>query len=428
MFLMTNDIRCDTLLMSWVITAIWMIQEWVAGGRIGWLLGGFAAAGMGMMTKGPIAIMVPAFCFATQWALQRDWKRFVHPAYLAGIVVIAVLLLPASYGLYTQFDLHPETSVNGKTGVSGLRFFYWSQSFGRITGESPWKNGADISFLMLNMLWSFLPWIFVFLPALFINISKLIKQRFRLEQGQEWLTMGGFLLTYLALGSSSYQLPHYIFVVFPLAAIISAQFISQAITENAKSIKVYRSILVSLTAVVLALVLVLLLFIFPAGLTAVGLWFCLLVIWLYLALSKKLTGKILWLPAAGIIIANLFLTNFIYHQLLTYQVGSQAGRYLKNKGISGKQLMVYKVADPLNSLFFYGESIYPGTDTFNNVVAFPYVLTMREGLDSLQQHGYHWEVLKKGTFFKVSELTGEFLNPATRAATLKDYYIIAIHK
>src|SRR5690606_25878586 len=27
MFLMTNDIRTDTILMSWVITAIWMIRE-----------------------------------------------------------------------------------------------------------------------------------------------------------------------------------------------------------------------------------------------------------------------------------------------------------------------------------------------------------------------------------------------------------------
>src|ERR1700733_13345919 len=28
MFLMTNDIRCDTILMSCVITAIWLIKEW----------------------------------------------------------------------------------------------------------------------------------------------------------------------------------------------------------------------------------------------------------------------------------------------------------------------------------------------------------------------------------------------------------------
>lgn len=428
MFLMTNDVRCDTILMSWVVTAIWMIQEWVSGGRIAWLLGGFAAAGMGMMTKGPIALMVPVFCFASQWALQRQWKRFFHPAYLAGLVVIALLLLPMSYGLYTQFDLSPQTSVNGKTAVSGLRFFYWSQSFGRITGESPWKNGADISFLMLNMLWSFLPWIFVFIPALLVNIRNIILQKFKLLPGEEWLTTGGFLLTYLALGSSSYQLPHYIFVAFPLAAIVSAQFISRIIQAKATSLKVYRSVLVTLISLVLAIVLLLLLYIFPSGLPAAGLWFCLFVIWLYLAVSKKLTGKLVWLPAAGIIIANVFLTNFVYHQLLTYQVGSQAGKFLKKNCITGKELMVYKVSDPLNSLFFYGESIYPGTDTFSNVLAYPYMLTMQEGLDSLQKHGYQWVILKKGNFFKVSELTGEFLNPTTRFSTLKEYFVVRISK
>ncbi len=64
MFLMTNDVRCDTILMSWVIIAVWLIQEWVVNKKLLYLLGGCAAIAFGMMTKGPIALMVPVFCFA----------------------------------------------------------------------------------------------------------------------------------------------------------------------------------------------------------------------------------------------------------------------------------------------------------------------------------------------------------------------------
>ena len=33
-----------------------------------------------------------------------------------------------AWGLYEQFDLHPEKAVNGRSGVSGLWFFLWGHS------------------------------------------------------------------------------------------------------------------------------------------------------------------------------------------------------------------------------------------------------------------------------------------------------------
>ena len=114
MMLWTNDIRCDTILTSWVITAIWLIKEWEINGKLRWLLGGFAAISLGMMTKGPIAALAPAFAFTADWALKRKWRLFFNPAYLPGLAVILVLLIPMCVGLYQQFDMHPEKIVNGR--------------------------------------------------------------------------------------------------------------------------------------------------------------------------------------------------------------------------------------------------------------------------------------------------------------------------
>ena len=428
MFLMTNDIRCDTILMSWVITAIWLIKEWDIQKRLPWLMGGFACIGFGMMTKGPIALMVPVFCFATDWALKREWKKFFHWAYLPGIAIIALLLLPMSIGLYQQFDLHPEKIVNGKTGISGLRFYYWSQSFGRITGESPWKNGANISFLLVNMLWSFLPWVFILVPAIIYNIIALFRQKFRLLPGQEWITTGGFLLAYFALGSSAYQLPHYIFVAFPLAAIITAKSVNDFIEGNryAAMYKVIRPFFNGVILLLLVLVLVLITYVFPSGIFAVLLWAVCMAAWVWLLLNKKLKGKLVLLPAAGMFCVNIFITNFVYYQLLGYQVGSQVGTYMNEAQIPGRSLVVYKMRDPINALNFYYKQMTVTADTIVNVRNKTYILTMDEGLRDLKENNFNYDIIRQGRLFKVSELTPKFLNPATREQALKNYYLVKV--
>lgn len=428
MFLMTNDVRCDTILMSWVVTAIWMVKEWEVTHKRKYLFAGFAAAAFGMMTKGPIALMVPAFAFTSQWVLHRDWKKFTNANYLLGIVIVAILLLPVSIGLYQQFDLHPNKRVNGTTGVSGLRFFYWSQSFGRITGESPWKNGADISFLLLNMLWSFLPWIFIFIPAFVTNTVLLVRQKFRLQTGQEWIATGGFLLAYLALGSSAYQLPHYIFVAFPLAAIVTAASVAHFYESGRQPLlyKVLRPTLTVISLLVLGLVLYLIAYVFPAGPWAIVLWVVGVALWVFIALQKNTKGTFVLSTAAAMLIANVFLSGYIYPSLLRYQAGSQVGRYLKTKGLPTNECIIFKMRDPMNALSFYSGNLYPFTDTVTEAQGYKYVVTMAEGLADLRKQNKTYHILLQGSSFKVSELTPAFLNPKTRHTALQTYYIVQL--
>lgn len=428
LFLMTNDVRCDTILMGWVITSVWLIQEWLMKQKLQYLLLGCAAISFGMMTKGPIALMAPVFCFVSDWVLKRQWRNLFRPAYLLGLIVIAVLLIPMSIGLYQQFDLHPEKTVNGLQGVSGLRFFYWSQSFGRITGESPWKNAVDITFLLQNMAWSFLPWIFLFLPAIFINIIQLVKQKFRLQPHQEWVTTGGFLLTYIALGSSAYQLPHYIFVAFPLAAIVTARLLHELIEEKKYRglFKFMQPFLYVITALLVVVTLVLIGYAFPAHPLFIAAWVVGVIIWVYLAISKKVAGKLLWLPASGMIIVNVFITLHMYPSLLKYQVGSVVGRYVHSNSIPAEKVLAYKMEDPLNAMHFYAQGIIQSPGSIDGVSAGKYILTMSQGLTELKEKGVAFDTIKQGKFFKVSELTPEFLNPGTRDKATKDYYFVRV--
>ena len=420
MYLMTNDVRCDTILMSWVITAIWLVQEWIQQKKLLFLLGGCMAMAFGMMTKGPIALMVPVFCFLSDWILKREWKNFLQPYYIFGLIIIAILLIPMSIGLYQQYDAHPEKHI------SGLRFFFWSQSFGRITGESPWKNGADMSFLLLNMLWSFLPWIFIFVTALVVNTGTLIKQKMKLQPSQEWLSTGGFILTYLSLGSSGYQLPHYIFVAFPLASIVTGVFIAKMTEEEQyrKLNKFFTPFYVVLTGLLLVAMVVLITWSFPAGIYVIIVCVFCIGIWLRVVFYRN-NEKLLSVTVVGMLIVNVFLTNHVYKPLLGYQVGNMAGRYVREHNIDAKEIIAYKMHDPIVAMNFYAQGVIPLADTMTTIGNRKYVLTMDDGLEEIKKQ-YRYSVLYSGKLFKVSELTPEFINPKTRDKEVKNYYIIKL--
>ncbi|MBS1772704.1 MAG: glycosyltransferase family 39 protein [Bacteroidetes bacterium] len=424
MFLMTNDVRTDTILMSCVVTALWMIYEANIKRKSYWVLGGTLAIACGMMTKGPIALLVPAFCFGTDWLLKRQWKKIFNPYHIVDVILIAIFLIPMSIGLYQQFDMHPEKTVNGLQHVSGLRFFYWSQSFGRITGESPWDNGAPFEFLFVGMFWAFLPWMFLFVPALVLKVTELIKQKFKLQPQQEWITTGGFILSYIALGSSKYQLPHYIFVVFPLCAIMVAKLIADfAEGKYAGLLKVMKPLQAIASALIMIAALLTIVVVFPTATSGfmIVLWTIVFGIWLFMVI-RKTKVKYFWLSVAAIIFANVFLTHHFYYNLLQYQLGSKLGKYIKEKRLDVNSLTQYKIDHPLNALHYYADKVI-ALDS-NELQSGNYVLASYNGMADIKQQNIPYELLLEGDYFKCSELTPEFLNPQTRNKATQRFYFI----
>jgi hypothetical protein len=341
--------------------------------------------------------------------------------------VIGLLLIPMCIGLYQQYDLHPEKIIDGETGTSGLKFFFWTQSFGRITGENTWNNGAPFGFLFENMLWSFLPWILLFTISLMLNTVQLFRQKLRLRPGQEWITTGGFILTYCSLASSHYQLPHYIFVAFPLAAIMVAQLLKDFLEgKYAPLYKTMNVVQVVISALLLIAALLTFTVVFKGAVWTYIVWLAGVVFWCWLAFSKGIGGKMLWLSATAIIIANIFMTNHFYYNLLKYQAGSQLGRIIERENIPAAKIKILEVEDPLNSLCFYAKRVIKRTDTLPQLHSGDYLITSKDCLQDITEKGFTVNVIDHCQYFKVSELTPEFLNPSTRQNALKQCYLIRI--
>ncbi len=326
-FLISHDVRTDTMLVGWVMAAICAIAYWTVKKQNKYFFIAAIAIAGGMMTKGPIALVVPILCFAPEWFCKKDWAYFFKPIYLLGIVIIALFLFPMTWGLYQQFDLHPGKIINHRPIQSGVEFYYWTQSFGRYTGENAYKEMGYFTFLLENMFWSFLPWIFVFLWALITKFINIIKEGV-FRPSTERISFFGFVLTYLVLSRSQAQLPHYIFVVFPLAAILTAAhwekmlWSNTSVSKPVKFLSRFHFFLMLVFVLVVGLILTI-----PFGLAPnilILTFFILLFLILKMFLSNYSLGQkwfynsiLLWFGV------NLVMNLHFYPNLLPFQFGNQ---------------------------------------------------------------------------------------------------------
>lgn len=431
-FLMNHDVRTDSLLTGFVSFTFWQMAAFDKSNKLKHILLVGVGIGFAMLSKGPIGLVVPGTAFLFHYILNRDWKKIIRWQYLLALLVMAVVLFPMSYGLYMQYDLHPEKVVYDLQGPSGLRFFYWTQSFGRITGEIYWNNHPDTFFLVHNFLWSFLPWSLLFIVAFFIELKGKIKQLIQKESNIEWITITGFLLILIFLSMSNYQLPHYSFVIHPLAAIILAVFLDTKLV-NRPGMQWTMLILFLLTIVCLLGVGIFMFGVFFSKYLVLS--FILIISTLVLSISIVFNKKIQFssrLVFAGVFFistTNIVLNAITYPQLLSYQADSAIAKYVNQQS-----------PDAINTkIIYYKTSYLYSADFYANVKV------SNEGkLINLQQQivpGKTWVVTdslhiselrralapkseRKFKDFHVSTLKIGFLNPETRDKAVEIKYLL----
>ena len=429
--LMAHDVRCDTMLMGFVMFSIWQLAAWYQSNAWKHFVMAFMGIGLGMLTKGPIAIVVPGISFAIHFLLQRNWKQFFRWEYILGVIIVGVLLIPMSIGLYTQFDLQPGKIIHGVPIQSGLRFYYWTQSFGRYTGENVFNEMNHFTFLLENMLWSFLPWIFLFLIALVISVKDIVKSRFKLQNHEEFIAAGGFIATYCMLARSQAQLPHYIFVVLPFAAIVTAKGLHQIYFSDGflKLKKVALYFHGFIFTLLWAAVIMIVLFVFidmPVYVKIVAIMGA--VYFLYLLLFYKgQTLKLISLALYTILGVNFILNTSFYPRLLKYELGVSAAAFINQNKLPKKDVYLYEI-DESRALHFYGNHSFERLFDSSLLAPGQILITKSSSFPKLQQQFPGTSILHKNAYFGVSMLTLPFLNPATRDKEVTPYIIVALAK
>lgn len=425
-FLMNNDVKTDMYLIGPVMLAVWQLSRFRLEGKWGSLLLGSVAVGLGILAKGPLGLVVPALALGTDFLLRRDWKGLFRWQWLLVLPVVALVLLPFCIGLYQQF------------GSRGVEFFLWTQSFGRITGDSEWTNDASSLFLVHTYLWAFLPWTVLSTVSIYREIRDLVKGGFRISQTSEAISVGGFVLVFLALSMSRFKLPHYIFVVFPFAAIMTARYL-MALVDSGRPIAGGRFFLILHTSLFVLTMLflgTLMVWAFPGASV---------LIWAILGLglvgvvfgvfrSSKPFWKHLFPTAIGFTVANLILSLYIYPQLLSYQSPAIAGKYIAETGIEPERVFAFHKSG--RTLDLYGGQVVSMIENPNLEANWPasapdsgpiYIFTSAIGLAELQESNVNMEVVDTYEDFRVARLSLPFINPELRSKVVAERYLLLVN-
>lgn len=416
------DVRAEVYITTFTLAAIYHYYKAHQGSFWHIVAGSFFAA-CAIMIKG-IFVLIPVFGgFVIYWLLTSQWKQLLKLKWWIAIALILLFIIPELYTLYVQFDLHPEKVVFGKTGVSGIKFFFWDSQFGRFFNNGPIKGKGDLSFFLHTTLWAFLPWSILFYTA----VVNLFKKKNRIVLPAESIMIWtSAAITFLLFSLSKFQLPHYILIILPQFAIITALYIEQLREKALKTFITIQNILYVL--VVLALSAIAVFFKFNFYFVAIG--GLILIFVSAFMLFKGLKVNTLLARSTFISIGLMFfLSGFFYPSLLKYESGMQAGNWLKENRPNAKPAVLrypdaysfdfYANGDPQ---YFWS---YEDLAKYNNKQEL-IIYTPAAELERLKTE-YQAEVLKSFEYYHITKLTGKFIDAETRPQVLEQFYLVKLH-
>jgi 4-amino-4-deoxy-L-arabinose transferase-like glycosyltransferase len=417
-FLMTNDVRTDAMLTSCVITAVWLLSAFFENKKWLYLIFGSTFIALGMMAKGPIALIAILLPLGINLLYQGNWKMVFNWKWIIVLFTIAFLLLPMSYGLYTQFDLHPEKIIGGKSGQSGLYFYYWLQSFGRITGENVWNNGLPWHFFLGSSLWDYFPWILPLYFAIFTLLKKVFLSKTKLP---EITSLAGFTIVFAMLSLSKYKLPHYIFVTFPFASIMAANYFENT---SLNSLKKWKTVYFILGIIILLIFIAYPVFFFKEF--SIWILICgglqLAILWFYKKFKDQYVSHII----ASVIILNVFLSFVFYPKLLTYQADSVAAKWAVN---NINKEPVYLFGAQSHSFNFYSKNPFNKvlqTQNLDKLATPCWLYCDSAQLTIVQEKNFKITASKTFDNYAITRLKLKFLLAESRESQLEKKHLIRI--
>ncbi len=435
-----NDVRAEPYLTALVIGSVFHFYKAARmnTGKAGWgagfvagpgvhLAAGSLLAACAVMTKGPFVLITIAAGLVLDWILRKEWTQFRNIRWWIALLLIGLFITPELYCLYIQFDLHPEKIVFGHTGVSGIRFFFWDSQFGRFFNTGPIKGSGDPFFYFHTLLWAFLPWSLLLYAAV---VQKCRKNDSRSVPGDA-ICLGAALASFIIFSLSRFQLPHYLNILFPFFAILTAGYLLRIRRKKTQKI-------VGAVQQVITLLLPLLLLFLTVVVHFKGWPFIMCSIVALSLLSFRIfrggglpavTARCFW----AALLVYTFINFCLYPAILQYQAGTEAGNYVSRlKGPVTVPTIYMPEETPANYSFEFYCRLPVQRIPVSSLARIPGQSAVLAFLptayaDSLLQKGFRVEEIKKFPNFHISQLTGEFLNYKTRASTLEWYSLVSIH-
>jgi 4-amino-4-deoxy-L-arabinose transferase-like glycosyltransferase len=465
-----NDVRAEPYLTGLIIGSVYHFYKASRQKPGLHLVAGSILAACACMTKGPFVLITIGAGFVLDWAWSGEWQQFRNPRWLIAIGLTALFTLPELLCLYWQFDLHPEKQVFGRTGVSGIRFFFWDSQFGRFFNTGPIKGSGDPFFYFHTVLWAFLPWSLLLYAAIIRKCRRSGNptdgsRTAPRSEGRQWsdggsaamvrrtipgdkICLGAALASFVVFSLSRFQLPHYLNILFPFFAIMTAEYCYGVQRRGSrKAIGIIQGCINILLPVLLLLL---------CWFFRFDHWPLLMTIIAVLAILPFLIFREHSLPspiARSFWLAMLVFAwfNFIlYPAILQYQAGTQAGKYISHLPAPTRTDSAAEMEDATatrrpeatDSVYLLQEGgdcysfefdcsrpvgripIDSLTDIINHRPTL--VFAPARFADSFSARQLHPRPIREFSNFHISQLTGPFIDYRTRSQVLTPWLLMEI--
>lgn len=178
-----------------------------------WMLAGWAALALAVLTKGLIGLVLPAASVVVYSVWQRDWRIWKHLQLAGGLVLFFLLVAPWFIAVSLK---NPEFAS----------FFFIHEHWDRYTSGVHDRRGP-VDYFVPFLLLGVLPWMMVSLDVLIRPVFK-----WRPENTGEFdaarLLWSFVVVTFVFFSLGDSKLPAYILPVMPVVAVLAAQRMAEA--------------------------------------------------------------------------------------------------------------------------------------------------------------------------------------------------------
>jgi 4-amino-4-deoxy-L-arabinose transferase-like glycosyltransferase len=414
--LMVADPKVDGMVTAWITTTVWLTLEartrrWAM--PLAWI-----SAGFGVLSKGPIAVVVPVLAVLPE-AIRQRWDGAARPAWqrlaplwpLLGPLLMVAVAAP-------WFVLMSEA-----TGIGGPRYILWGQSFGRVLHtDTTYADSSTPLFFLHTGLWAYLPASVPLAAELIRRAVGFVRGGFKLPVEHQRVALWWFVLPLAIISASIFKLPQYGFWLAPPAALLGARSLLRwpALTSG------WLAAVGLLSAAGVALVVR---WGFPSPLAA--LWIALpLLITLAGWLLARRFGRILPLAVSACLGGLLFFHGHLYPALLEYQPDRELAQKALEVDPSGT-LIPYVGPVPTNAVSFYSQRTVRGIGTHELPIVVKagqtsVAVTLPELVPQLEAHGLVVTRVMEVKSYPTSKPRGRFLRADTREETLRPLLLVQV--
>lgn len=420
-----NDARMETPLTAGIIFGLWQLIAYIKTDRFIFLIGASLGAAMAFSTKGWIGVVIIFISALLYVVLQKKWDVLTRPKTYLFLLFFALFISPVLYAYYLQFDQHPEKVIRNMTNISGVKFILWDQNFERFGGDNFIKGGRNSSvfFLYHTFLWAYFPWCIIAYAGLLFWLRRMFGQKkWRHPVNFAALAFGFILFT---ISFSKFKMPHYIFMLLPLATIFSAPYL-RLLLAYARPRKVLIILHTVIACIVLLATVALNFYFFqPPTAFAWGIGILLTAAYVYYLLNRRSQSalRFLGITVGLVIVFNFFANYSFFPNLLKYQGGNELVAKMKRDGIQVRDEDIILVDNNAHTFDFYRGYNHDVLD-FSRVMETydstrgKYFLLTGGMIKELRAQGMQVIPVASHVDYNVTTLKLKFLNPTTRSTKL----------